>query len=101
MLYLRHWQRKKLRYRFAPVNYASDYFIEITTRQALVKEITIDGNGYWKCSSNEIPKEISPRTSKKIKIRQISKEGKNEPCTIRLEVDGYERWVLDIVFPET
>tara|TARA_B100001564_G_scaffold260939_1_gene222695 strand:+ start:2757 stop:3821 length:1065 start_codon:yes stop_codon:yes gene_type:complete len=78
-----------------------DYFIEITTRQALVKEITIDGNGYWKCSSNEIPKEISPRTSKKIKIRQISKEGKNEPCTIRLEVDGYERWVLDIVFPET
>ena len=78
-----------------------DYFIEITTRQALVKEITIDGNGFWRCSSNEIPKEIPSRTTKKIKIRQISKKEKNEPCTIRLEVDGYERWVLDIVFPET
>ena len=78
-----------------------DYFIEITTRQALVKEITIDGNGFWRCSSNEIPKEIASRTTKKIKIRQISKKEKNEPCTIRLEVDGYERWVLDIVFPET
>ena len=78
-----------------------DYFIEIATRQALVKEITIDGNGFWRCSLNEIPKEIPSRTTKKIKIRQISKLGKNEPCTIRLEVDGYERWVLDIVFPET
>ena len=78
-----------------------DYFIEITTRQALVKEITIDGNGFWKCSSNEIPKEIPSRTTTKIRIRKISKEGKNEPCTIRLEVDGYQRWILDIVFPGT
>ena len=76
-------------------------FIEITTRQALVKEITIDGNGFWRCSSSEIPKEIPSRTTKRIKIRQISKKEKNGPCTIRLEVDGYERWVLDIVFPET
>ena len=78
-----------------------DYFIEITTRQALVKEITIDGNGFWKCSSNEIPKEIPSRTTTKIRIRKISKQGKNEPCTIRLEVDGYQRWILDIVFPGT
>lgn len=78
-----------------------DYFIEITTRHALVKEINIDGNGYWKCSSNKIPKEIPSQTTEKIKIRQISKQEKNQPCTIRLEVDGYERWVLDIVFPET
>jgi len=78
-----------------------DYFIEITTRRALVKDIIIDGNGYWRCSSNEIPKEIPTQTTKKIKIRQISKQGKSEPCTIRLEVDGYERWVLDIAFPET
>ena len=78
-----------------------DYFIEITTRRAMVKEIIIDGNGYWRCSLNNIPKEIPPQTTEKIRIRQISKQEKNEPCTIRLEVDGYERWVLDIVFPET
>ena len=78
-----------------------DYFIEITTRQALVRDISIDGNSFWRCSSNEIPKEIPPRTTKKIRIRQISKHQKNQPCTIRLEVDGYQRWILDIIFPET
>ena len=78
-----------------------DYFIEITTRQALVRDISIDGNSFWRCSSNEIPKEIPPRTTKKIRIRQISKHQKNQPCTIRLEVDGYQRWILDVIFPET
>ena len=53
-----------------------DYFIEITTRRALVKEIMIDGNGYWRCSPNKIPKEIPSQTTEKIKIRQISKQEK-------------------------
>ncbi len=77
---------------------SEDYYIEITTGKAKIREITINGNGFWRCSNNEIPQEMPPGTKKEIKVRQITK-GKDGPCTIRLEVDGHERWVLDILFP--
>tara|TARA_Y100001968_G_C19423728_1_gene753212 strand:+ start:1044 stop:2147 length:1104 start_codon:yes stop_codon:yes gene_type:complete len=79
----------------------TEYFIEITTKNAAIREITIEGNGFWRCSNHEIPQEISPKTSKKIKIRKTEKGGEITPCTIRLEVDGHERWILDVVFPES
>ncbi len=77
-----------------------NYFIGITTRKAAIRGISIEGNGFWRCSANEIPQEIPPKTKREIKIRQTTKE-KIGPCTIRLEVDGHERWVLDIMFPES
>lgn len=79
----------------------TEYFIEITTKNAAIREITIEGNGFWRCSNHEIPQEISPKTSKKIKIRKTEKGREITPCTIRLEVDGHERWILDVVFPES
>jgi len=76
-----------------------DFFIGIKTGNAAIRNISIEGNGFWRLSTNDIPLEISPNSNLEIKIRQSSQD-RFGPCTIRLEVDGHKRWILDLVFPE-
>ncbi|MAP42281.1 MAG: hypothetical protein CL981_00900, partial [Euryarchaeota archaeon] len=34
-----------------------------------------------------------------IQIRKLRTMEHDEPCTIRMEVDGHDRWMLDLRFP--
>ena len=77
-----------------------DYFIEINTGNASITISSIGGNGYWKFPEKELPLKIGSNSTKEIKIRKTAKIN-SEPCTIRLNVDGHDRWVLDLEFPET
>ena len=77
-----------------------DFLIEINTGNALISITSIGGNGYWRYSGKDIPIEILPNTKREIMIRRTSKN-QFEPCTIRLEVEGHERWVLDLEFPDS
>lgn len=77
-----------------------DYFIEINTGNSSITISSIGGNGFWRYPEKELPLKIPSNSTKEIKIRKTTKN-KSEPCTIRLDVEGHDRWVLDLEFPET
>ncbi|HJM67143.1 MAG TPA: hypothetical protein QF555_06325 [Candidatus Thalassarchaeaceae archaeon] len=81
-------------------NEREDFLIDINTGNASIRITSIGGNGYWRYSGKDLPIEIPPNTNREIMIRQTSKN-QFEPCSIRLEVEGHERWVLDLEFPES
>ena len=47
-----------------------------------------------------LPIQLEPNEEVEIQIRKLRELEHDEPCIIRMEVDGHDRWMLDLRFPK-
>jgi len=60
----------------------------------------IEGGRSWRMiARRNLPIRLEPNEEVEIQIRKLRAIEHDDPCTIRMEVDGHDRWVLDLRFP--
>ena len=60
----------------------------------------IEGGKSWRMvARRNLPIQLQPKEEVEIQIRKLRTMEHDEPCTIRMEVDGHDRWMLDLRFP--
>ena len=62
----------------------------------------VEGGKSWRMvARRNLPIQLEPNEEVEIPIRKLRAIEHDEPCTIRMEVEGYDRWILDLRFSRT
>jgi hypothetical protein len=60
----------------------------------------IEGGRTWRMvARRNLPIRLEPKEETEIQIRKLRAIEHDDPCTIKMEVDGHDRWILDLRFP--
>ena len=61
----------------------------------------IEGGKSWRMvARRNLPIQLEPNEEVEIQIRKLRELEHDEPCIIRMEVEGHDRWMLDLRFPK-
>lgn len=78
------------------------YRIHVQAGKSSVVIDGIEGGKSWRMvARRNLPLRLEPNEEVEIQIRKLRAIEHDEPCTIRMEVEGYDRWMLDLRFSRT